>query len=159
MATDKKNLKIIIIIAIYALVSSIIATSVIIVIELLGLKLLILYIISYAIIISTDIFILYYSISSILAGYNNIIKNMNSYKRDDVELPNIQGKTVQLTDSEKVLEAILEKNNGKILQNSLIGKTGFSAPTISRILASMESKGVIERRRYGMTNEIVLKKR
>lgn len=152
------NFKIIIIIAIYALVSSIIATSVMVIIELLNLKLLLIYIISYSIIILADILILYYAISAILIRYNEMIKTLNEFRTSGNTEAVSNKKAIELSDSENAILAILEKNGGKVLQNSLISKTGFSAPTISRILSSMESKGIIDRHRHGMTNEIVLKK-
>jgi uncharacterized membrane protein len=158
MSGENSNFKTIIIIAIYAMVSSIIATSVIIVIELLGLKILLLYIISYAIIMSTDIIILYYAIGAILERYNKMIKILNEPLTNAAK-PDVARKTIELTDSEKAIVAILEKNNGKIMQSSLTGKIGYSAPTISRILTNLEEKGIIDRRRRGMTNEISLKER
>ncbi len=158
MKYKNHGFKIILIIAIYALVSSIIATSIIVIIELLNLRLLLIYIISYAIIISVDIFILYYAVSAILIRYNEMIKTLNEFKTSGNTEIVSNKKAIELSDSENAIVAILEKNGGKVLQNSLISKTGFSAPTISRILSSMESKGIIDRWRHGMTNEIVLKK-
>ncbi len=158
MPIKNNNLKIIIFIAVYAMVSSIIATSVMVVIELLGLKILLLYIISYAVIMAIDIFVLYYAINAILTGYNKIIRVLNQPAPDNNKIV-IPKKPVELGDSENAIIAILEKNNGKVLQNSLTSKTGYSAPTISRILTGLEEKGIIDRQRHGMTNEIVLKER
>lgn len=158
MSIKNNNFKIIIIIAIYAMISSIIASSVMIVIELLGLKILLLYIISYAIIMATDIAILYYAIETIMERYNKVLKIINEPVANTAR-PSVERKAIELTDSESAIVSILEKNNGKIMQNSLTGKTGYSAPTISRILTTLEEKGVIDRRRHGMTNEISLKER
>ncbi|AGO61483.1 MULTISPECIES: helix-turn-helix transcriptional regulator [Ferroplasma] len=158
MSVKNNNFKIIIIIAIYATISSIIASSVMIVIELLGLKILLLYIISYAIIMATDIAILYYAIEIIMERYTKMLKIINEPVAN-APRPGVERKAIELTDSESAIVSILEKNNGRIMQNSLTGKTGYSAPTISRILTTLEEKGVIDRRRHGMTNEISLKER
>lgn len=59
-------------------------------------------------------------------------------------------------DEKKVIYAIKEKE-GTIFQSELIEKTGFSKVKISRILDRLEGKGLIERRRRGMTNVVILK--
>ncbi len=62
----------------------------------------------------------------------------------------------KLDSEEKSIYEILKKNNG-IYQSDLIKETGFSKVKITRVLDKLESKGVIERRRRGMTNAIFLK--
>jgi Uncharacterized membrane-associated protein/domain len=64
-----------------------------------------------------------------------------------------------LNEKEEIIIDVLRKANGRVLQNALISKTGMTAPTISRTLLSLENKGLIERKRHGMTNEIWLTKR
>ena len=56
----------------------------------------------------------------------------------------------------KIMNLLLE-NKGSIFQSELVGKTGFSKVKITRILDSLEGQGMIERRRRGMTNIILLK--
>lgn len=62
----------------------------------------------------------------------------------------------KLDKEEKNIYQILKQNNG-IYQSDLIKETGFSKVKITRILDKLESKGIIERRRRGMTNAIFLK--
>lgn len=62
----------------------------------------------------------------------------------------------KLSKEEKDIYEILKKSNG-IYQSDLIKETGFSKVKITRILDKLESKGIIERRRRGMTNAIFLK--
>lgn len=47
--------------------------------------------------------------------------------------------------------------DGAVFQSSLIKETGFSKVKITRILDRLEGKGLIERKRRGMTNIVLLK--
>lgn len=70
--------------------------------------------------------------------------------------PSIKVDLSKLDSEEKSIYEILKKNNG-IYQSDLIKETGFSKVKITRVLDKLESKGIIERRRRGMTNAIFLK--
>ena len=62
----------------------------------------------------------------------------------------------KLDKEEKSICNILKTKNG-IYQSDLIKETGFSKVKITRVLDKLESKGIIERRRRGMTNAIFIK--
>ena len=51
----------------------------------------------------------------------------------------------------------LVKESGTIFQADLIEKTGFGKAKVSRIIDRLEGKGLVERKRRGMTNVVVLK--
>jgi hypothetical protein len=51
----------------------------------------------------------------------------------------------------------LEENDGKATQNELVKELGFNKVIISRGIKSLESKKLIEKTKYGMTNKIILK--
>jgi len=51
----------------------------------------------------------------------------------------------------------LVKENGAIFQADLIEKTEFGKAKMSRILDRLEGRGLVERKRRGMTNVVVLK--
>lgn len=51
----------------------------------------------------------------------------------------------------------LVKENGAIFQADLIEKTGFSKARMTRIVDKLEGSGLVERKRRGMTNVVVLK--
>jgi len=55
-----------------------------------------------------------------------------------------------------VLEKIIE-SQGTIFQSTLVENTKMNKVKVTRILDKLEGKGLIERRRRGMTNVIVLK--
>lgn len=58
---------------------------------------------------------------------------------------------------EKKIYQLLENSDGTIFQSDLVAKTGFSKVKVSRIIDKLETKGIVERRRRGMANLIVLK--
>lgn len=62
----------------------------------------------------------------------------------------------QLNGEEQRLYALLVENNGSLYQSDLVNKTGFSKVQITRILDRMEGAGIIERKRRGMTNVVIL---
>ena len=51
----------------------------------------------------------------------------------------------------------LVKENGAMFQADLIEKTGFSKARMTRIIDKLEGSGLVERKRRGMTNVVVLK--
>ena len=59
-------------------------------------------------------------------------------------------------DDKKVFEKVLD-SQGSIMQSELVEKTGFTKVKISRILDKLEGRALIERKRRGMTNVVVLK--
>lgn len=58
-------------------------------------------------------------------------------------------------EDKEILKLIQEK--GTIFQADLIDKTGFGKAKMSRIIDRLEGKGIVERKRRGMTNVVVLK--
>ena len=58
---------------------------------------------------------------------------------------------------EKEIYHIIKNNDGSMYQSDLIKETGFSKVKITRILDKLEQKGIVEKKRRGMTNIVVLK--
>ncbi len=63
----------------------------------------------------------------------------------------------KLSEEEQKVCAILKEQQGTLYQSDLVKKTGFSKVQITRILDRMEAGGIIERRRRGMTNMVILR--
>jgi uncharacterized membrane protein len=61
-----------------------------------------------------------------------------------------------LDKEEKVLVKIIEGAEGTIFQSDLVEKSGFDKVKVTRILDRLEGKQLIERRRRGMTNVVIL---
>jgi uncharacterized membrane protein len=62
-----------------------------------------------------------------------------------------------LTDDERKIIDELVKQNGMIFQSEIVEKLDVSKVKVTRILDKLEGRGLIERRRRGMTNAIILK--
>ena len=58
---------------------------------------------------------------------------------------------------EKVIVKIVVDEGGTIFQSQLVEKSGFSKSKVSLILDRLEARKILERRRSGMSNVIVLK--
>jgi len=63
-----------------------------------------------------------------------------------------------LTNEEKQIASLLLENKGSMFQSELVNKTGLNKVKVTRILDSLEAQRIIERKRRGMTNIVLLKK-
>lgn len=63
----------------------------------------------------------------------------------------------KLDEDEKKIYTILKNSTGSVYQTDIIKETGYSKVKVTRILDKMEVGQIIERKRRGMTNIIVLK--
>ena len=59
-------------------------------------------------------------------------------------------------DARAVLDGII-RSEGTIFQSELAEKTGLGKVKVTRVLDRLEGKGLIERKRRGMTNVVILK--
>jgi predicted transcriptional regulator len=62
-----------------------------------------------------------------------------------------------LDKDEKEIMNLLLENKGNMLQSDIIQKTNLNKVKMTRILDGLESQGIIERKRRGMTNIVVMK--
>ena len=63
----------------------------------------------------------------------------------------------QLEEEEKQVYDVLKEKGGSLFQGDMIKETGFSKVKITRILDRLEQKNVVERKRRGMSNLVVLR--
>lgn len=63
----------------------------------------------------------------------------------------------KLDKEEKVLIKIVEENEGSMFQADLVEKSGMNKVKVTRVLDRLEGKQLIERKRRGMTNVVLLK--
>jgi len=63
----------------------------------------------------------------------------------------------KLDEDEKKIYEIIKAKGGSAYQSDLVTETSFSKVKVTRILDKLEMMGILERRRRGMTNIIVLK--
>ncbi|MEM2138120.1 MAG: MarR family transcriptional regulator [Candidatus Anstonellaceae archaeon] len=62
-----------------------------------------------------------------------------------------------LEPDEKKVMAILQNGGGSVFQGEIKNKLDYSKVKVSRILDRMEQKGLVEKRKRGMANLVVLK--
>lgn len=62
-----------------------------------------------------------------------------------------------LTGEEKGIYERITASGGMMFQSDLVEQSGFPKAKVSRILDKMEAKGLLERKRRGMANAVVLK--
>jgi len=63
----------------------------------------------------------------------------------------------KLNEEERRIYDILKEKDGSVYQSDLIKETDFTKVKMTRILDRMEQGGIIDRKRRGMTNIIILK--
>lgn len=61
-----------------------------------------------------------------------------------------------LSDDEREIFELIETHGGRMLQNRIVNETGYTKVKVSRIITSLEKKGFVEKRRKGVTNEIII---
>jgi uncharacterized membrane protein len=67
-------------------------------------------------------------------------------------------KNLKNLDSEelKIMNLVIE-HKGSVFQSEIVDSTGFGKVKVTRILDSLEAQGLIERKRRGMTNIVMIK--
>jgi uncharacterized membrane protein len=68
-----------------------------------------------------------------------------------------QKKLDNLDDEERGLMNIVLREEGSVFQSSIVKETKLSKVKVTRILDRLEGKGLIERKRRGMSNVVLLK--
>ncbi len=63
----------------------------------------------------------------------------------------------KLDEEERVVYEILKNSEGSAYQSDIIRESGFSKVKVTRILDRLEGKRVVERKRRGMTNIVILR--
>lgn len=63
----------------------------------------------------------------------------------------------KLDEDEKSIYELLAKNEGSMYQSDIMKEKGYSKVKITRILDKLEQHGLVERKRRGMTNIVVLR--
>jgi len=63
----------------------------------------------------------------------------------------------KLASEEKKLVNLILESKGAMFQSELVEKSGFDKVKVSRLLDRLEGQQIIERKRRGMTNIVILK--
>ena len=111
------------------------------------------------VVIAVSAFLL--GISGFYLWFSDLIQTRTApqtIKRDDTSEIDVRFALRLLDgDKRKVFSKIVE-SGGEILQKDLHIQTGFSKAKITRILDYLEMKGLIIRKRYGMTNKVIIRR-
>ena len=100
-------------------------------------------------------FVAAFGIAFLVLGSGIYIIIVSKYAKKEVEFAEVD--TSKLDDEEKKIYETLKQNQGSMYQSDIIKETGFSKVQTTRILDKLEGKKVLDRKRRGMTNIIVLK--
>ncbi|VVB68510.1 MarR family protein [Candidatus Norongarragalina meridionalis] len=93
----------------------------------------------------------------IITKFRTIKPSARQFEPKRVSKENYAKAMATLSGEEKnILERIIEAE-GTIFQAQLAESTGFPKVKVTRILDRLEAKGLVERRRRGMSNVVVLK--
>ncbi len=103
----------------------------------------------------------YIGIASVVAlagaGAFLMFKVQRSEKLSKEMLQKIKENEKKLERGEKAVYQIISNSSGALFQSEIVEKSGFGKVKVTRILDKLEAKGLVERRRRGMTNMILLK--
>lgn len=84
-------------------------------------------------------------------------ENSSGTEKDSLTDEKRKKKIECLAEPEKTIMTIIQRENGSIYQSDLIKKTKLSKVKITRLLDKLEGMHLIERKRRGMTNIIIIK--
>lgn len=85
------------------------------------------------------------------------LRSQEKEKMDQVLKTKLTEAKKKLQGDEKKIYEIIASNEGVIFQSELVEKAGFPKARVSRNLDKLEGKGLIERRRRGLSNVILIK--
>lgn len=87
-----------------------------------------------------------------------IFKKMKTIREAELKPKKFSKKSLDgLNDDEKKIVNLLLENKGSVFQSELVKKTGMNKVKVTRTLDSLEAVELIERKRRGMTNIVLLK--
>ena len=81
----------------------------------------------------------------------------NKTKERQEEAPDTDHQLFHLGAEEKMLYNFIKEKHGSVFQSDLVKQFNLSKVKVTRILDRLESSGLIERRRRGMTNLVIIK--
>ena len=107
--------------------------------------------------------IISYSLMGLLVAVGLFItffmkENLRLHKKEpQLSKEELNHKIENLDEEEKKIIQIVLREEGSVYQSDLIKETKLSKVRVSRLLDRLEGKSLIERKRRGMTNIIILK--
>ncbi len=99
----------------------------------------------------------YLTIASKKANAEHSHEHSKAHMEEDVSREEIEKRHSLLNEEEKKVIALLKEADGTMFQSDLVDKSGFTKVKVTRILDVLEGKRLVERKRRGMTNVVILK--
>lgn len=84
-------------------------------------------------------------------------EHYKAHMEEDISREEIEKRHSLLNEEEKRVIALLKEAEGTMFQSDLVDKSGFTKVKVTRILDVLEGKRLVERKRRGMTNVVILK--
>ena len=110
-----------------------------------------------ALVVLTGLYLIFFGKEEKIVTKVHKVKIKEQIKPKEVTKENYKSVLAKLEGNEKkVLEQIIEAK-GSIMQSVLVDKAGLSKVKVTRVLDRLEGKEIIERKRRGMTNVVILK--
>lgn len=103
-----------------------------------------------------------FSLMSLIIGISSTLGGISIWQLTrEKELKSVKENitSLLLTPEERAIIEELKKANGKLNQNQLVKKTGFSRVKVHRALVRLGSRKIIKKYPYGLTNMIILEKK
>jgi uncharacterized membrane protein len=99
----------------------------------------------------------YSLIGLLMAGSLYVIFFMKD-KLEPSEVPKPSKKVLaKLDDTEKKILELISKNQGSMYQSDMMKELDLSKVKVTRLLDKLETSGLVERKRRGMTNIVVMR--
>ncbi len=92
-----------------------------------------------------------------LIGIEHVMRKPVVTQKKHVEKATVTPVSVSLDEEEQRVIDLLANTDGSIYQSDIVKETEWSKVKVTRILDKLEQKGLIERKRRGMTNLVVRK--
>jgi uncharacterized membrane protein len=97
---------------------------------------------------------------SVVIGIFGGIQVLTSKKMEKIAIKKserIKKMLKTLKEDQKKIYDLIESSDGAVFQSELVERSKFSKVKVSRILDKLEGKGLVIRRRRGMSNIVILK--
>jgi uncharacterized membrane protein len=100
-----------------------------------------------------------YTISAVIVAFGIylIVSDLRSAKLKSYSAEDWKKTMSTLKGDEKGVYGLIASADGVMFQSNVVEKSGLSKVKVSRLLDKLEARGLLERRRRGMSNIVVLK--
>ena len=99
---------------------------------------------------------IYYMAIILAIGFGAFFFSLYILMDYDLTRPKSFDKKISLDDEEKLIINYLSTNEGSAYQSDIVKHTSFTKVKTTRLLDKLEGKGLVERKRRGMTNIVIL---